>query len=32
MLGMMFGQGEVMVLLIVTAVVVFFAARGRNRR
>jgi hypothetical protein len=32
MLGVLFGQGEVMVLIIVTAVVVFIAARGRKRR
>jgi hypothetical protein len=32
MLGVLLGQGEVLVLLIITAVVVFFVARGKKRR
>jgi hypothetical protein len=32
MLGVLFGEGEVLVLIVITAVVVFFAARGRKRR
>ncbi len=32
MLGVLLSQGEVLVLLIVTAVVVFIVARGKRKR
>lgn len=32
MLGIMFGYNEVLVIVLVTAVVVFLATRGRPRR
>ena len=32
MLGVMFGQSEVLVIILVTAVVVFLATRGRSRQ
>jgi hypothetical protein len=32
MLGVLLGQGEVLVLIILTAVLVFFLARGGKRR
>ena len=32
MLGVLFGQGEVLVLIIITAVVVFLLVRGRRRQ
>ena len=32
MLGVLFGQGEVLVIIILTAFVVFLIARGRKRK
>ena len=32
MLGVLLGQNEVLVLIIITAIVVFVLARGRKRR
>jgi hypothetical protein len=32
MLGVLFGQGEVLVLIIITAIVVLLVVRGRKRR
>jgi hypothetical protein len=32
MLGVLLGQGEVLVIVIITAIIVFFLARGRKRR
>jgi hypothetical protein len=32
MLGVLFGQGEVLVIIVLTAFVVFLIARGRKRK
>jgi hypothetical protein len=32
MLGVLFGQGEVLVIIVITAFVVFLIARGRKRK